>query len=104
MSSTYLIDAANSMLAALRYVEEDGRLHLDPRSVSIFLATGCRTLLTLTHDQKFFEDLEKGASARDNLTTEQIKTFIETFIRVDRALMVDAGMHPYMAGYLFQDA
>jgi len=104
MAAQYLIESANAMVGALKYVEEEGGAQIDPRSLQIYLGIGCRTLTTLVNDREFSRDLYTSNANQKAAAISEFREFIAAFIRIDRGMMIDAGMDQKMVNYLFKDA
>ncbi len=105
MSARYLIEASNSMIGSLKYLEKGD---IDPESLRQFFSIGCAALNNILNDQILKEHLKnnlvkdfQGEIKRSRIA---MGDFLSTFIRFEKGLMLEAGMDPKMVNYLFQDA
>jgi hypothetical protein len=111
MNFEYLIEASNKMTDALVYLEHnEGGNYIDPKSLDRYLDFGCQALRRLTNDQEFISLLKKDKTSvvrsigLAGVATGSLDAFLSAFLKVDKGLLLEAGMNRKMADYLFRDA
>lgn len=99
----YLIHGTNALRGALRYVHND-EFKYDPKSVSVYLSSACKTLSYLVDDEGTLQKISKGLYSQRDRGLVEFEDLMEEFIKPDHALMIAAGMDERMANYFFKDA
>lgn len=105
MKFSYLVDAANNIAGAIQYIEKDSKLVLDPRSLNGFLEHGCVSLRQISSDNDFRQLLldKSRLSFDQQFDGNHLEQYLSSFIKVDKGLMLEAGMSRKVADYLYSD-
>lgn len=105
MKFNYLVDAANNIAGAIQYVEKDSKVALAPDALKEYLRHGCTSLKQISNDNDFKQLLlEKSLlSFNQSFDGQALEQYLSSFIKVDKKLMLEAGMNRKIADYLFSD-
>ncbi|KZX66758.1 hypothetical protein A3724_02670 [Alcanivorax sp. HI0033] len=102
MKDNYLVHGTNAIKGGLRYLEGDDYRY-EPKSVSIYLSSACKTLSYLAEDENALKKIAKGMQGVRENNFYEFENLFEEFIKPDHALMIAAGMDEKMAAYFFRD-
>jgi hypothetical protein len=107
MEFSYLIEASNSMVNTIKYIDNDTRI--DKESLLLFMSIGCKNLTFLKNDQNLHDLIRRSASIYDELkgrikeNIEDIENFISAFGKIDTGILTESGMKKKVARYLMRD-